>query len=99
MPSPAIVDAPQFLSRELRALFLPNSSAEAGEARPLKTRGDLARRLREGKELPEPALALKMLKVALTQGFPALYLLVDAWFTAPNSVKGPRTWALTSSAT
>jgi hypothetical protein len=44
----------------------------------------LARRLRDAKELTKPALALKMLKAALAQGFPARYLLVDAWFTSPK---------------
>jgi hypothetical protein len=34
--------------------------------------------------LAKPELALKMLKAALVQGFPALYLLVDAWFTCPT---------------
>jgi hypothetical protein len=58
--------------------------ADAPEARPRKTRGDLARRLREAKELTKPALALKMLKAALAQGLPARYLLVDAWFTSPT---------------
>jgi len=56
----------------------------AGAARPLKPRGELARRLKDGRDLPKPGLALKMLKAALAQGIPALCLLVDAWFTSPK---------------
>jgi hypothetical protein len=44
----------------------------------------LARRLKEARELTKPALAVKMLEKALAQGLPALYLLVDAWFTSPT---------------
>ena len=68
--------------------FSQTAPAEAGEARPRKTRGDLARRLRDAKELTKPALALKMLKEARAQGIPALYLLVDAWFTSPKFCQG-----------
>ena len=68
--------------------FSQIAPAEAGEARPRKTRGDLARRLRDAKELTKPALALKMLQEALAQGIPALYLLVDAWFTSPKFCQG-----------
>ena len=64
--------------------FSQTAPAGVREARPLKTRADLARRLRDAKELTKPALALKMLKEALAQGLPALYLLVDAWFTSPK---------------
>jgi SRSO17 transposase len=62
---------------------------EVREARPLKTRGDLARRLRDAK-LTKPALALKMLKAALAQGIAAGYLLADAWFTSPKFCQGVR---------
>jgi hypothetical protein len=64
--------------------FSQTAPAQTPEARPRKTRGDLARRLQEARELTKPALALKMLKAALAQGIPALYLLVDAWFTSPT---------------
>lgn len=64
--------------------FSQRSPAEVPEAQPRRTRGDLARRLKEAGELTKPALALKMLKKALAQGIPALYLLVDAWFTSPK---------------
>jgi hypothetical protein len=64
--------------------FSQRAPAEAPEAQPRRVRGDLARRLRDAKELTKPALALKMLKAALAQGFPARYLLVDAWFTSPK---------------
>ena len=64
--------------------FSDTIPAEAREARPRKIRGDLARRLKEAKELTKPALALKMLKAALAQGISAPYLLVDAWFTSPK---------------
>jgi hypothetical protein len=68
--------------------FSQTAPAETKEARPRKTRGDLARRLKEAQELTKPALALKMLKAALAQGLPALYLLVDAWFTSPKFCQG-----------
>lgn len=68
--------------------FSHTAPAEAPEARPRKARGDLARRLKEAQELTKPALALKMLKKALVQGLPALYLLVDAWFTSPKFCQG-----------
>jgi len=64
--------------------FSQTAPADAREARPEKTRGDLARRLREAKELTKPVLALKMLQAGLAQGLPARYLLVDAWFTSPT---------------
>ena len=64
--------------------FSQTAPAEAPEAQPLRTRGDLARRLKEARELTKPALALKMLKAALAQGIAAPYLLVDAWFTSPK---------------
>ncbi|MGC8817688.1 MAG: IS4 family transposase [Candidatus Hadarchaeum sp.] len=64
--------------------FSHTAPAQAPEARPVKTRGEVARRLQEARELTKPALALKMLKAALAQGIPALYLLVDAWFTSPT---------------
>lgn len=54
------------------------------EACPLKPRGETARRLKEGRELSKPELALKMLKAALAQGIPSLCLLVDSWFTSPK---------------
>jgi len=63
--------------------FSQTAPVEVREARPLKARGDLARRLRDAK-LTKPALAVKMLKAALAQGFSASYLLVDAWFTSPT---------------
>jgi len=69
--------------------FSQTAPAETGEARPRKTRGDLARRLQEAK-LTKPALALKMLKAALAHGIPACYLLVDAWFTSPKFCQGVR---------
>jgi hypothetical protein len=69
--------------------FSQTAPAETGEARPRKTRGDLARRLQEAR-LTKPALALKMLKAALAQGIPAFYLLVDAWFTSPKFCQGVR---------
>lgn len=56
---------------------------EVREARPFKARGDLARRLRDAR-LTKPALAVKMLKAGMAQGFPASHLLVDAWFTSPT---------------
>lgn len=62
--------------------------AQAPEARPRRSRGDVARRLKEARELSKPALALKMLKAALAQGIPARYLLVDAWFTSPKFCQG-----------
>lgn len=68
--------------------FSQTAPAEVREARPLKARGDLARRLRDARELSKPALALKMLKAALAQGIPALHLLVDAWFTSPKFCQG-----------
>jgi len=58
--------------------------AGAEEARPVKARGETARRLKAGKEFTKPALALNMLKAAVAQGIPALCLLVDAWFTSPK---------------
>ena len=64
--------------------FSKSTPKGAREAQPQKARGNLARRLKEGRELTKPALALKMLKEALGQGIPALYLLVDAWFTSPK---------------
>jgi len=56
----------------------------AGEANPLKPRGETARRLKEGRELSKPELALKMLQATLAQGIPAFCLLVDSWFTSPK---------------
>jgi hypothetical protein len=56
----------------------------AGEARPLTARGEMARRLKAGRESTKPELALKMLKDALARGIPAFCLLVDAWFTSPK---------------
>lgn len=64
--------------------FSQTVPAEAPETRPRRTRGDLARRLQEARELTKPALALKLLKAALAQGLSAPYLLVDAWFTCPK---------------
>ena len=64
--------------------FSQTVPAETNEAQPRKPKGDLARRLKEARELTKPALALKMLKAALGQGIPARYLLVDAWFTSPK---------------
>lgn len=64
--------------------FSQTVPAAAPEAQPLKTRGDLARRLQEARELTKPALALKMLQAALAQGISAPYLLVAAWFTSPK---------------
>jgi hypothetical protein len=64
--------------------FSQTVPAEVREAQPRQARGDLARRLKEARELTKPALALKMLKAALEQGIPARYLLVDAWFTSPK---------------
>lgn len=68
--------------------FSQTAPAGAPEAQPRKRRGDVARRLQEARELTKPALALKMLKAALAQGIPALYLLVDAWFTSPKFCQG-----------
>jgi hypothetical protein len=68
--------------------FSQTAPAQAPEARPVKSRGEVARRLKEARELTKPALALKMLKKALVQGIPALYLLVDAWFTSPKFCQG-----------
>jgi len=68
--------------------FSQTAPAQAPEAQPRKSRGDVARRLKEARELTKPALALKMLKAALAQGLPALYLLVDAWFTSPKFCQG-----------
>ena len=67
--------------------FSQTIPGEFPETQPRKTRGDLARRLQEARELSKPALALKMLKEALAQGLSALYLLVDAWFTSPAFCK------------
>ena len=64
--------------------FSSKSPQGAGEARPLKPKGETARRLKEGRELEKPELALKMLKAAIAQGIPALCLLVDSWFTSPK---------------
>jgi hypothetical protein len=64
--------------------FSSKAPKGAGEARPLKPRGEMARRLKEGRELSKPELALKMLKAALAQGIPALCLLVDSWFVSPK---------------
>ncbi len=60
----------------------------AREARPVKSRGETARRLKAGRDLTKPALALKMLKAARAQGIPARCLLVDAWFTSPQFCQG-----------
>jgi hypothetical protein len=68
--------------------FSQTAPPEAPEARPMKSRGEVARRLQEARELSKPALALKMLKKALAQGIPTLYLLVDAWFTSPKFCQG-----------
>ncbi len=68
--------------------FSQTAPAQAPETQPRKSRGDVARRLREARELTKPALALKLLKTALAQGIPALYLLVDAWFTSPKFCQG-----------
>jgi hypothetical protein len=64
--------------------FSQTVPAEVREAQPRQAKGDLARRLKEARELTKPALALKMLKAALGQSIPARYLLVDAWFTSPK---------------
>ena len=64
--------------------FSQTAPPEASEAQPRSTRGDLAQRLQEARELTKPGLALKMLHAALRQGIPASYLLVDAWFTSPT---------------
>lgn len=64
--------------------FSSKAPKGAGEARPLKPRGETARRLKKGRELTKPELALKMLTAALVQGIPALCLLVDSWFTSPK---------------
>lgn len=63
--------------------FSRTAPAQAPEARPVKSRGEVARRLQEARELSKPALGLKMLKAALARGISASYLLVDAWFTSP----------------
>ena len=63
--------------------FSQTAPAQTPEARPLKARGEVARRLRDAR-LTKPALAVKMLEKALAQGRPARYLLVDAWFTSPS---------------
>lgn len=68
--------------------FSHTMPAETEATQPRKARGDLARRLQEARELTKPALALKMLTAALAQGLPALYLLVDAWFTSPKFCQG-----------
>jgi hypothetical protein len=64
--------------------FSSKAPKGAGAANPLKPRGETARRLKEGRGLTKPEMALKMLKAALAQGLPALCLLVDAWFTSPK---------------
>lgn len=64
--------------------FSSKAPKGAGEARPLKPRGETARRLKEGRELTKPELALKMLTAALAQGISSLCLLVDSWFTSPK---------------
>ncbi len=58
--------------------FSQTVPASAPEAQPRKRRGELARRLKEARELSKPALALKLLEKALAQGISAPYLLVDA---------------------
>jgi DDE superfamily endonuclease len=68
--------------------FSQTAPAQTPQAQPRKSRGDVARRLKEAWELSKPALALKMLRTALAQGIPALYLLVDAWFTSPKFCQG-----------
>ncbi|MGQ9688734.1 MAG: hypothetical protein ACUVXF_08125, partial [Desulfobaccales bacterium] len=65
----------------------PTAPAEAPEAQPRRTRGDLARRLKEARELSKPALALKLLKKALAQGIPAFYLISPS-FAKPNPMQG-----------
>lgn len=72
----------------------PTPDLQPGGARPRKPRGSLSRRLKAAKDLAQPALALRMLKRALAQGFPALYLLVDAWFTTPKLCQEVRTLGL-----
>jgi hypothetical protein len=47
----------------------------------------VARHLRVAGELTKVELALKMLAQVVAQGLPALYLLVDAWFTSPKFCK------------
>uniref|UniRef100_A0A7C3WQU6 Transposase IS701-like DDE domain-containing protein n=1 Tax=Desulfobacca acetoxidans TaxID=60893 RepID=A0A7C3WQU6_9BACT len=74
--------------------FSQTVPAEVREAQPRRTRGDLARRLKEARELTKPALALKMPKKALAQAIPALYLLVDAWFTSPTFCQEVKNLAL-----
>jgi hypothetical protein len=74
--------------------FSHTAPAQAPEARPRKARGDLARRLKEARELTKPALALKLLKAALAQGIAAPYLLVDAWFTSPKFCQGVKALGL-----
>jgi hypothetical protein len=68
--------------------FSRTAPAQAPEAQPRQSRGEVARRLKEARELTKPALALKLLKAARAQGFSALYLLVDAWFTSPKFCQG-----------
>jgi len=71
--------------------FSHTAPAQAPTAQPRRTRGEVARRLKEARELTKPALALKMLKAALAQSISAPYLLVDACFTSPKfcqDVKG-----------
>jgi hypothetical protein len=74
--------------------FSRRAPATAVEAQPRQARGEVARRLKEGKELTKPALALKMLKAALAQGIPAPCLLVDAWFTSPKFCQDVKTLGL-----
>jgi hypothetical protein len=68
--------------------FSQTAPAQAPEARPVKSRGEVARRLQEARELSKPALGLKLLRQALAQGLLALHVLVDAWFTSPAFCQG-----------
>jgi hypothetical protein len=61
------------------------------EAQPRRTRGYLAWRFQEARELTKPGLALKMFHAAMRQGISVSYLMVDAWVTSPTfcrSVQG-----------
>jgi hypothetical protein len=67
--------------------FSHHAPAGARQTQPVRPRGYLARHLKAAAQLTKIELALKMLAQLVAQGLPALYLLVDAWFTSPKFCK------------
>jgi hypothetical protein len=78
--------------------FSHTAPAQAPEARPRKARGDLARRLKEARELSKPALALSCSRPPWRRVFRPLTCWWTPGLLPPHSVKGSRPWACTSSA-